>query len=339
MKGKLFLLVALALTSSMAASVQADTGNMSIIVNGEYTSTDTPPVIEGEQTLLPLRPILEKLGATVEWNEENRTVTCILGEKRASFAINSQIMDTSHGKVTLNVPAKIINSRTMVPINAISEGIGAEIIQNNEDNTVIINYGEEDMPYTYQTVTENITENDRTILTITTEYPVIKGDKYKALNEYIEKDALSKTAYYKELYSKELSEHMPISEDIDTSNWSVDLYYDIATLTDKLVSLYITESSYLGGAHPNTLARGITYSLTKEKPLRADDLVENAYEKAKAGVKARAEEKPDDYPFYEDSFSFDADEFYVTNNQLVFLIQQYEVAPYASGIMEYVMNI
>ena len=49
-----------------------------ILIDGEYVVNDVAPVIRGERTYLPLRFIMENLGASIVWDGLARTVT-ILG--------------------------------------------------------------------------------------------------------------------------------------------------------------------------------------------------------------------------------------------------------------------
>ena len=45
------------------------------LVNGEPVQLDAPAYIANDRTYLPLRFVAENLGATVEWNAVDRTVT------------------------------------------------------------------------------------------------------------------------------------------------------------------------------------------------------------------------------------------------------------------------
>ena len=87
------------------------------------------------------------------------------------------------------------------------------------------------------------------------------------------------------------------------------------------VSMYITEVSYMGGAHPNTVPRGLTFDMQTGKRMSADDFMENALEEGKAGIKAMAESDPESYPFYDDAaFELTEDDWYIENSQIVFIV-------------------
>lgn len=52
-------------------------GESEATVNGEKVTLDSAPFIQKDRTFLPIRFVMEKLGADVLWNEEARTVTII----------------------------------------------------------------------------------------------------------------------------------------------------------------------------------------------------------------------------------------------------------------------
>lgn len=113
---------------------------ISVNVNGEKLSFDQPPVIIGGRTLVPLRAIFVALGATVDWEQSTKTAIAKKGNEVIKISIGSNELSKS-GKITeLDVPAKLINEKTMVPARAVSEAFGAKVDWDNDTRTVIINY-------------------------------------------------------------------------------------------------------------------------------------------------------------------------------------------------------
>lgn len=92
-------------------------------INNDARLIDVPPTIKDSRTLVPLRFVGEALGADVEWVAATRTVTVELNGKKLSLVIGQ----TGPG---LDVPAQIIESRTMVPIRYVSEQMGAKVNWN-----------------------------------------------------------------------------------------------------------------------------------------------------------------------------------------------------------------
>lgn len=102
------------------------------------TFDDQPPVIVNDRTLVPLRAIFEALGAVVDWEPTTRTVTARRGETSISLVIDTNIIKKNGTDIEIDVPAQIINDRTMVPVRAISESLGASVDWDPITRTVLI---------------------------------------------------------------------------------------------------------------------------------------------------------------------------------------------------------
>lgn len=120
-----------------------------VIVNGNQLTFDVNPVIIGGRTLVPLRGIVEALGADVIWNERNQTITVTGNDKTIKLTIESNIAEINNVKTVTDMPAKIINNRTMVPLRFIAQGFDADVKWDGNSNTVIISKN------TYSTITQN----------------------------------------------------------------------------------------------------------------------------------------------------------------------------------------
>ncbi len=142
MNKKITVLTAvLALMSFTGASAESE---IKVFVNGnEVQFTETEPFIENDRTLVPMRAIFEALGAAVEWDEETKTVISYdpVSDVAITMQIDSQTMFVNGEAVTLDVPAKIVNERTVVPIRAVSEGMNSAVDWDGETKTVTITKG------------------------------------------------------------------------------------------------------------------------------------------------------------------------------------------------------
>lgn len=100
--------------------------------------TDTQPIIEDGRTLVPLRSIFESMGVTVNWNQDTQTVTAVKTGTTVVLPIGLTTL-TLNGQVKqLDVPAKIINGHTLVPLRFISEAFGATVNWDSNSQTVTI---------------------------------------------------------------------------------------------------------------------------------------------------------------------------------------------------------
>ncbi len=106
-----------------------------IIVNGD-AKFDTPPVIKEGRTVIPVRAISEGMGAEVEWNEEEKTVTITKDDKVIVFNLTEETVYVGDVETTIDVPAEIMNNRTMIPLRFIAEQLGLKVEYNEEMQTI-----------------------------------------------------------------------------------------------------------------------------------------------------------------------------------------------------------
>lgn len=111
---------------------------ISVRVDGIRLIFDQPPVAESGRTLVPVRAIFEALGATVEWDGDTQTVTSRRDSDVVSLKLGSKRMYVNNTEKTLDVPAKALNGRTLVPVRAISEAFGCDVIWDGNTRTVFI---------------------------------------------------------------------------------------------------------------------------------------------------------------------------------------------------------
>ncbi len=100
---------------------------VTINVNGRDLPCEVPPQIIEGRTLAPLRAVFEALGTDVSWDGGTRTVTARRGETTLSLTVGSKVAYRNGREVPLDVPAQLVNDRTMVPLRFISESLDAVV--------------------------------------------------------------------------------------------------------------------------------------------------------------------------------------------------------------------
>ncbi len=131
------LLVIVMLTGCMTVS-SVFANDISVTIDGNAQAYDVMPVIEEGRTLVPMRAIFEALGANIEWEDATKTVTGTKGDTKVSLQIGNTTAKINDKDATLDVPAKILNDRTMVPVRFISETLGCNVGWDDATKTVII---------------------------------------------------------------------------------------------------------------------------------------------------------------------------------------------------------
>lgn len=143
------------LLSMSAFSAFAD-DNITVKLNGQNLHFEVQPQIINDRTMVPMRAIFEALGYEVTWYEYNQSIMAwnpftkqVLGlsinlDQMLSY-FNDEITTTTnttefakaHSK-KLDVAPLLINGFTFVPIRAISEASGADVLWDNDTKTVKI---------------------------------------------------------------------------------------------------------------------------------------------------------------------------------------------------------
>jgi len=100
---------------------------ISVRLNGRAIDFDQPPIIENGRTLVPLRLIFEAMGASVDWNASTQRVTARLNNTTISMQIGNKTMSRNNQNIELDVPPKLVNGRTLIPVRAVAESFGASV--------------------------------------------------------------------------------------------------------------------------------------------------------------------------------------------------------------------
>ena len=117
----------------------APAGLIRVTLDDRELSFDQPLIIENGRTLVPLRFIAEALGSDVDWNQSTQVVTAIKDETTVIMQIGSHTMTRDGMESNLDVPPQIVNSRTLVPVRAITEAFDLFVDWDSTNRIVVIN--------------------------------------------------------------------------------------------------------------------------------------------------------------------------------------------------------
>lgn len=112
--------------------------NVTVVLDGETIVFDVLPQLINGRTMVPMRAIFEKLGAVVDWNDTTRTAIAQKGNTTVSIVIDDTTLYKNSEPITLDVPAQLKDSRTLVPLRAVSEAFDCEVVWNDDTQTVRI---------------------------------------------------------------------------------------------------------------------------------------------------------------------------------------------------------
>lgn len=145
-----------------------------LIVNGVDITELSEPRIEHDRTLVPIRFISEQLGATVTWDNANRTVKVDKDGDTFLLRIDSRLVEYNNGEAyeITDVAPKLVNERTFVPLRLVSNALNININWDEANRYVLVDSDkptEVDSGFKVNIVTQNANEtiNGKTQLQMT----------------------------------------------------------------------------------------------------------------------------------------------------------------------------
>lgn len=97
------------------------------------------PVIINGRTLVPLRALLEEMGATVEWDGITKAVKTRRGNTNIIMKISSDNATVNGNTVKLDVPAQLIDGVTYIPARFVGESFNYKVLWIQKTKTILIN--------------------------------------------------------------------------------------------------------------------------------------------------------------------------------------------------------
>lgn len=145
-----FLISSLMVTNAFAS--------INLTINSQTIKPDTPPSIVSGRTLVPVRAIFENLGVNIHWDDVTKTITGNSDNTTILLTLNSSTALVNGIEKQLDVPAQIINGRTMVPARFVAESLNCTVNWDAKTQTVSINTKDN----THEKVEEQIVTDDIT---------------------------------------------------------------------------------------------------------------------------------------------------------------------------------
>lgn len=128
----------------MGALLLLSSGNVmaqriKVVIDGAQVRFDgMGPVQMDGHTLVPMRGVLEQIGAEVEWRPESQTVIASTGRRSIRLRLGEEEARINGKQVPLEIPAQAVSGHTMVPLRFIGEALGCDVRWDDAARTVII---------------------------------------------------------------------------------------------------------------------------------------------------------------------------------------------------------
>ena len=118
-------------------------GRVNVMFDGEMIAfPDQAPELRKGRTMVPVRAVMEGMGAEVEYHAENKGVTITLNDAVVDFTIGSDTYTIFTGGETttekMDCACYLKSGRTMVPVRFLAEASNYTVLWNGDRRTVVI---------------------------------------------------------------------------------------------------------------------------------------------------------------------------------------------------------
>lgn len=117
----------IATTSIPTSAVAASGLPITISINGKTITADPPPVMVGGSLLVPLRGVLENMGATVNFDPQAGRIQVAQGANHVTLRIGQNSAAVGTKSVNLTAAPRLIGNRAFVPLRSLAELFGYSV--------------------------------------------------------------------------------------------------------------------------------------------------------------------------------------------------------------------
>lgn len=194
------------------------------------------------------------------------------------------------------------------------------------------------------------------ILSYTVRYPYFSSDSYQTtldkINHYYQTESyMYVKTNIRKLYQTAMVEYeYAMANNFPVRPFDAVTVYDVTYNRNCVLSLYFDRYEYTGGAHGMTIRNSDSWNIANSSPIRIKDLfvmpddinafitdaiVEQIIQISMAEVEV--------FPYFENfkelvKENYNPKSFYINSRGVIVYFQQYEIAPYASGIPEFLLS-
>ncbi|MBR5478755.1 MAG: DUF3089 domain-containing protein [Clostridia bacterium] len=325
-----------------------NTDGIDIYYDNEIMNFDVEPIIEKGRTLVPFRAIFETMGCAVYYSVENgkQIVSARRGDDSLILTIGENKMYFNGKEKKLDVPAKIKNGRTIVPVRAISEAFECEVLWQGDTKTVRIDSPISACAVSAEKLSETITDDAGNVLIeVVAYYPVVENPIGIPWLDTINSDYKWDADKFMEEAKAKKEEALALRKEM--GNAFKPFVYELTFEQTYNIWGYLSFTNHkyinVGGAHPTKTMESRTYCTSSDEEMSVSKvLIEEALNTSLVKyitnlfvdkLKEIAPESTETYTYDYVSEYLGYVQFYITENSLVLYFNQGELAPYALGVI------
>ncbi|MFD0712677.1 family 10 glycosylhydrolase [Paenibacillus sp. GCM10027626] len=150
----LAMFVSIVVPAAKSETASAAASDIAIFLDGERIESDVSPYVipKLNTTMVPLRVISVGIGASVNWNQQAKTVMIGNGATQIAMTNGQSYATVNNKQIPLDANVQARNGRIMVPIRFVSQQLGLKVTWNQAEQTISLQSDTMYPPYpTYPT--------------------------------------------------------------------------------------------------------------------------------------------------------------------------------------------
>ncbi len=123
----------------LLSSTFAQSSEIKILLDDKPLETVVPSIIENDRLFVSARNIVEALGGRITWFPALKLMTVNIDGRTARLVIDDPSLEIDEKVISLEMPARILDNRVMIPLEVIKIIAEVDIKWENQTKTLFIN--------------------------------------------------------------------------------------------------------------------------------------------------------------------------------------------------------
>lgn len=140
-----YLILLMAFCFILPYKMHAESTNQ-LFLNGKQLQSEVAPVNVDGNILVPVRIIVEQLGAKVKWDNNTRSISIQQGETKIELQIGNKDVRLNGKSIVLEAAPIIVDDNALVPVRFVSESLGLKVTWDDFNKSVYLFKLEKETP-------------------------------------------------------------------------------------------------------------------------------------------------------------------------------------------------
>ncbi|OYT74877.1 MAG: hypothetical protein CFK49_06175 [Armatimonadetes bacterium JP3_11] len=114
-----------------------------VALDGKLVRFDVTPQVEEGVALVPMRAVLEQLGARLRWDNQTKTAYAELNGRTMTLRVRENQILVDGVAVATDAPLRLLRGRVLAPASALGAMLNAEVAFDGATGQIVINTGRE----------------------------------------------------------------------------------------------------------------------------------------------------------------------------------------------------